>query len=89
MADLREGGSLTVVGLLELVGWNVAADNALAESLIGLFRTELIKPAGPWRTVEQVEMATLEYVTGSTTAAVPGQMRRAQDAAGVVGNPVP
>jgi putative transposase len=39
-----------------------AYDNALAESIIGLFKTELIKPQGPWRTVEQVEIATLEYV---------------------------
>ena len=27
-----------------------------------LFKTELIKPHGPWRTAEQVELATLEYV---------------------------
>jgi putative transposase len=39
-----------------------AYDNALAESMIGLFKTELIKPGGPWRTVEQVEIACLEYV---------------------------
>jgi putative transposase len=39
-----------------------AYDNALAESVIGLFKTELIKPGGPWRTAEQVEIATLEYV---------------------------
>ena len=39
-----------------------AFDNALAESVIGLFKTELIKPSGPWRTAEQVELATLEYV---------------------------
>jgi putative transposase len=38
-----------------------AYDNALAESVIGLFKTELIKPRGPWRTAEQVELATLEY----------------------------
>lgn len=37
-------------------------DNALAESVIGLFKTELIKPRRPWRTAEQVEIATLEYV---------------------------
>jgi putative transposase len=37
-----------------------AYDNALAETVIGLFKTELIKPRGPWRTVEQVEIATLE-----------------------------
>jgi putative transposase len=39
-----------------------ALDNALAESVIGLFKTELIKPRGPWRTAQQVEIATLEYV---------------------------
>jgi putative transposase len=39
-----------------------AYDNALAESVIGLFKTELIKPRGPWRTAEQVELATLDYV---------------------------
>lgn len=39
-----------------------AFDNALAETTIGLFKTELIKPRAPWRTVEQVEIATLEYV---------------------------
>jgi putative transposase len=39
-----------------------AYDNALAESVIGLFKTELIKPRGPWRTAGQVEIATLEYV---------------------------
>ena len=42
-----------------------AYDNALAESVIGLFKTELIKPRGPWRTAEQVEIATLEYVDWS------------------------
>ena len=39
-----------------------AYDNALAESVIGLFKTELINPRGPWRTAQQVEIATLEYV---------------------------
>jgi putative transposase len=37
-------------------------DNALAESLSGLFKTELIRPGGPWRTVEDVELATLAWV---------------------------
>ena len=39
-----------------------AYDNALAESVIGLYKTELIKPRGPWRTCEHVEIATLDYV---------------------------
>ncbi len=37
-------------------------DNALAETVIGLFKTEVIRPRGPWRSLEAVEYATLEWV---------------------------
>ena len=37
-------------------------DNALAESVIGLFKTEVIHRRGPWRSLEAVEYATLEWV---------------------------
>ena len=37
-------------------------DNALAETVIGLFKTEVIHPRGPWRTLDAVEYATLEWV---------------------------
>ncbi|MGB3167764.1 MAG: IS3 family transposase [Alteraurantiacibacter sp.] len=37
-------------------------DNALAETVIGLFKTEVIRPRGPWRHLEAVEFATLEWV---------------------------
>ena len=37
-------------------------DNALAETIIGLFKTEVIHRRGPWRTLEAVEYATLEWV---------------------------
>ncbi len=37
-------------------------DNALAESVIGLFKTEVIQRKGPWRHLEAVEFATLEWV---------------------------
>jgi hypothetical protein len=37
-------------------------DNAAAESLIGLFKTELIRRRGPWRGLDQVELETLEWV---------------------------
>jgi putative transposase len=37
-------------------------DNALAESVIGLYKSELIFNRGPWRTVEDVELATLGWV---------------------------
>jgi putative transposase len=37
-------------------------DNALAESIIGLFKTEVIQLKGPWRHLEAVEFATLRWV---------------------------
>ena len=36
--------------------------NALAESIIGLYKTEVIRRRGPWRGLEDVEFATLEWV---------------------------
>ena len=37
-------------------------DNALAESVIGLFKTEVIRRLGPWRHLEAVKFATLDWV---------------------------
>jgi transposase InsO family protein len=37
-------------------------DNALAETINGLFKTEVIRRRGPWRSLEAVEFATLEWV---------------------------
>ncbi len=39
-----------------------ALDNALAESEIGLFKTELIRRQGPWKGLDDVELGTLEWV---------------------------
>jgi len=39
-----------------------AYDNALAETTIGLYKTELIRAEAPWRDLDQVEAATLEWV---------------------------
>ncbi|MGW2642960.1 IS3 family transposase [Streptomyces sp. NPDC001348] len=39
-----------------------ALDNALMESQIGLYKTELIKPRRPWRGLADVELATAEWV---------------------------
>lgn len=56
-------GRLATAGVSGSVGTvGDAYDNALAESVIGLLKTGLIKPRRPWRTAEQVELATLEYV---------------------------
>ncbi|MFI0422817.1 IS3 family transposase [Spongiactinospora sp. 9N601] len=40
-----------------------ALDNALMESQIGLYKTEPIKPRGPWRRLADVELATAEWVS--------------------------
>ena len=37
-------------------------DNALAETINGLYKTEVILERGPWRTLEEVEYATLAWV---------------------------
>ena len=37
-------------------------DNAMAETINGLYKTELIRQNGPWRNIEEVEFATLEWV---------------------------
>jgi transposase InsO family protein len=37
-------------------------DNALAETIFGLYKTEVIRRNGPWRNIEEVEFATLEWV---------------------------
>ncbi|WP_246694897.1 IS3 family transposase [Methylobacterium sp. WL6] len=42
-------------------------DNALAETIIGLFKTEVIHRRGPWRSFEAVEFATLEWVDWFST----------------------
>jgi len=42
-------------------------DNALAESVIGLFKTEVIRRKGPWRGLEDVEFATLDWVSWYNT----------------------
>jgi transposase InsO family protein len=42
-------------------------DNAPAESVIGLFKTEVIRRRGPWRGLEDVEFATLDWVSWYNT----------------------
>ena len=44
-----------------------AYDNALAECVIGLFKTEVIRRRGPWRSIKDVEFATLEWVAWYNT----------------------
>jgi putative transposase len=54
---LAEAGAVPSVG-----SRGDSYDNALAESFNGLYKTELIRHAGPWQGLDDVEYATLEYV---------------------------
>ena len=54
---LGEAGIAASVGAV-----GTSYDNALAETINGLFKTELIKPRSPWRTSDEVEFATAEWV---------------------------
>ena len=61
--SIRYTERLAEAGLESSVG-NVgdSYDNALAETINGLYKTEVIHKRGPWRTVDEVEYATLEWV---------------------------
>jgi putative transposase len=54
---LADQGAVTSVG-----SKGDSYDNALAEAVNGLYKAELIRPRGPWRTATQVELATLAWV---------------------------
>jgi putative transposase len=61
--SMRYTDRLTDAGIDPSVGSRGDSyDNALAESVIGLFKTEVIQRQGPWRHVEAVEFATLTWV---------------------------
>ena len=61
--SLRYTTRLAEIGAAPSVGSvGDSYDNSLAESTIGLFKTELIRRHGPWRTLEEVELATLGYI---------------------------
>jgi putative transposase len=47
-----------------------ALDNALMESTIGLYKTELINRRGPWKTLADVELATAEWVDWYNTSRI-------------------
>jgi len=49
-------------------------DNALAESVIGLFKTEVIKQLGPWKTMQDVEWETMHWVEWYNTKRLLGSI---------------
>ena len=56
-ARLEEAGIASSVG-----SKGDSFDNALAETINGLYKAELIRRRGPWRTAAEVERATAEWV---------------------------
>ena len=61
--SIRYGERLAESGIEPSVGsTGDSYDNALAESINGLYKAEVIHRRGPWRNVEAVEFATLEWV---------------------------
>ena len=61
--SIRYGERLAEAGIAPSVGSvGDSYDNALAETINGLYKTELIHPRGPWHHLEAVEYATLEWV---------------------------
>lgn len=54
---LTEAGALAAIGTV-----GDSYDNAMAESVIGLYKAECVRPDGPFRTVDDLELATLSWV---------------------------
>ena len=60
---IRHADRLADVGINPSVGSvGDLYDNALAETINGLYKTKVIRQQGPWRGIEAVEFATLEWV---------------------------
>jgi putative transposase len=61
--SIRYTERLAEAGAVASVGSRVDSfDNALAETIIGLYKTELVRRRGPWKGIDDVEYATLEWV---------------------------
>ena len=72
--SIRYGAELAAAGIAPSVGTaGDSYDNALAESIVGLYKAEVIDHLGPWETPAQVEAATSEWASWYNTRRV---MRR-------------
>ena len=62
--SIRYSERLSEAGIEPSVGsWGDSYDNALAETINGLYKAELIHRRAPWKTKESLEIATLEWVS--------------------------
>jgi transposase InsO family protein len=60
--SIRYTDRLFEAGILNSVGSvGDSHDNALVETVNGLYKTEVIRPCGPWRSTDEVEYATLSW----------------------------
>jgi putative transposase len=75
--SIRYGERLAEIGAVPSIGSvGDSYDNALAETVNGLYKTELIRgpDQGPWHTVEDVELATLSWVHWHNTQRLHGYL---------------
>jgi len=75
--SVRYGERLAELGALPSIGSvGDSYDNALAEAVNSLYKTELIRgpQQGPWRTIEDVELATLGWVHWHNNARLHGYL---------------
>ena len=73
--SIRSTDRLAEVGAAPSIGSvGDSYDNSLAESTIGLFKTELIRRHGPWRTLEDVELAALGWIDWFNTRRLHGEI---------------
>jgi putative transposase len=72
---IRYGERLAELGAQPSIGSvGDSYDNALAETVNGLYKTEVIRRRGPWRNVDEVELATLEWVHWFNTQRLHGAL---------------
>jgi len=61
--SIRYTGRLADAGAVASIGTiGDSFDNAMAESVVGLYKTECVRHEGPWHSVDDVELATLNWV---------------------------
>jgi putative transposase len=66
---LLEAGAVASIGTVA-----DSYDNALAESVVGLYKTECVRHEGPWRGVDDLELATMSWVAWFNTHRLHGEI---------------
>ncbi len=73
--SIRYTDRLAEIGAVPSIGTiGDSYDNAMAETTIGLYKTELVWRRGPWRTAEDLELATLLYIEWFNTRRIHGEI---------------